>query len=989
MLRTLSRVVIPALLAGALSLPVAHPVGAASCSTVQPPVGDPFPDCSNQQVLNILPPGSNGLTNAVDEATHTPEPHATDQQPMYANLKNVAPNLQAGDIHQYYKDAGFSLAPGDIERTTTFASHPGTVILWDKFGVPHVYGKTRADTEFGAGYAAARDRLFLMDVLRHIGRSRLSQFIGPSPSAFQEDCAIAQVAGYSDQELTYQANLLPQRYTAPFGSTTEGQQVVDDGTNYVAGVNTYIDAAKLDPSLMPVEYAALPAGQTIPQHWNPADIVAVAAIVQSIFAVGGGDEVDSWFLYKALVDKFGATKGFQIWHDLRLQNDAGAPTTLAQPFPYMNGSNSDSASLPGIADLTARASDAAHYVCSSQSIPSSGPPAAAAPTISLNLPALVPGHVPAMSNALLVDAAHSAGGHPIAVFGPQVGYFIPEILHEEDLHGPGIHARGAAFPGTDIYVELGHGTQYAWSATSASSDLIDQRLELICNPATPTTFTPGPLDGQYYWYDGSCTHKMYERTDTEQALTSGAAPYPPQVITFHIERTIHGPVVGRGTAQSPFGAVPVAISVERSTWFDELGAAPAFLEWNDPDIIHGASDFLRAAAKETGTFNWFYLDAKDIAYYSSGRLPQRSPQVNPNFISWGTAPAYEWQGFQVTGCSGGGILTPPGLDSTGASTSGATTTECGSTADWLTADGSTQDPHPHAINPPGGFLTNWNNKQAPQWSAADNNFGFGSIYRVMSLTDRVEATLGSGPATPVAIVNDMEDAGSVDLDGSKLVPPMLAILGPGGKPDERQALKILADWVQPDDLGAHRRESSSDQGSYEQGNAVAIMDALYPNLLHAIFDPWFGHQQAPDSLYSRVTALKPLSNPPGPLGSAYDESAGGWESYINTALRQVNGEPISDAYSQIYCGSVNGSQGNLGRCRDALRDALDATIDQLTRAYGSSDPAQWSCSTTNSGSQCNPKNDYIHFQAVGAQSTDDMHWINRPTFQQVVQFPLP
>ena len=307
----------------------------------------------------------------------------------------------------------------------------------------------------------------------------------------------------------------------------------------------------------------------------------------------------------------------------------------------------------------------------------------------------------------------------------------------------------------------------------------------------------------------------------------------------------------------------------------------------------------------------------------------------------------------------------------------------------MTADGSAQDPHPHAINPPSGFLTNWNNKPAPEWSAADSNFGFGSIYRVMSLTDRVRATLARGPATPVAIVNDMEDAGSVDLDGSKLVPPMLAVLGPGGKPEERRVLGILAGWVQPDDLGAHRRESAGDPNSYQQGNAVAIMDALYPNLVHAIFDPWLGDHNAPGNLYPKVFALKKLSDAPGPVGSAYDESSGGWESYVNTALRQVSGQPINDAASQVYCGSTNGSPGTLSRCRDALRDALDTTIAQLTAAYGTSDPAQWTCNTNNPPGQCNPKNDYIHFQAVGAQSTDPMHWINRPTFQQVVQFPLP
>ena len=41
------------------------------------------------------------------------------------------------------------------------------------------------------------------------------------------------------------------------------------------------------------------------------------------------------------------------------------------------------------------------------------------------------------SNWELVSAKHSANGHPIAVMGPQVGYYVPQILMEEDLHGPG------------------------------------------------------------------------------------------------------------------------------------------------------------------------------------------------------------------------------------------------------------------------------------------------------------------------------------------------------------------------------------------------------------------------------------------------------------------------------------------------------------------------------------------------------------------------
>ena len=65
------------------------------------------------------------------------------------------------------------------------------------------------------------------------------------------------------------------------------------------------------------------------------------------------------------------------------------------------------------------------------------------------------------------------------VAGPQVAYFNPQILMEEDVHAPaaagrpGIDARGASFLGLNLYVQLGRGRDYAWSATSAGQDIID------------------------------------------------------------------------------------------------------------------------------------------------------------------------------------------------------------------------------------------------------------------------------------------------------------------------------------------------------------------------------------------------------------------------------------------------------------------------------------------------------------------------------------
>src|SRR5438093_10818477 len=60
----------------------------------------------------------------------------------------------------------------------------------------------------------------------------------------------------------------------------------------------------------------------------------------------------------------------------------------------------------------------------------------------------------AMSNALLVAGAHTKTGRPIAVFGPQTGYFVPQLLVEKDIHGPDPHAPGVAFAGTDLVLQL-------------------------------------------------------------------------------------------------------------------------------------------------------------------------------------------------------------------------------------------------------------------------------------------------------------------------------------------------------------------------------------------------------------------------------------------------------------------------------------------------------------------------------------------------------
>ena len=66
---------------------------------------------------------------------------------------------------------------------------------------------------FGAGYAGANDRLFLMDVLRHTGRAELASFLGGSNAA--ADAGQWGFAPYTEADLEKQIKIDGDRTWAP------------------------------------------------------------------------------------------------------------------------------------------------------------------------------------------------------------------------------------------------------------------------------------------------------------------------------------------------------------------------------------------------------------------------------------------------------------------------------------------------------------------------------------------------------------------------------------------------------------------------------------------------------------------------------------------------------------------------------------------------------------------------------------------------------
>ena len=115
------------LLAAGLLAP-AHRSALAGCLVEAPPVGAPFVDCSGGQVFNIVPPGENGTYNMADflraQAGQGFPPHTRDQEPLYAGLLDVAPNLKDADIGAFYKDASFLVDLSQAERVERSRSIP-------------------------------------------------------------------------------------------------------------------------------------------------------------------------------------------------------------------------------------------------------------------------------------------------------------------------------------------------------------------------------------------------------------------------------------------------------------------------------------------------------------------------------------------------------------------------------------------------------------------------------------------------------------------------------------------------------------------------------------------------------------------------------------------------------------------------------------------------------------------------------------------------
>ena len=300
-----------------------------------------------------------------------------------------------------------------------------------------------------------------------------------------------------------------------------------------------------------------------------------------------------------------------------------------------------------------------------------------------------------------------------------------------------------------------------------------------------------------------------------------------------IKESVYGPVTGTVTV----GGKPYAVGPRPLARVgDEPAGELAFSDF-DSDRVHSPQQFFEAANELGTTFNMAYIDEKNIAYFSAGRLPKLAPETDPALPTLGTGP-YDWKG-------------------------------------WISLA-----EHPHVVAPANSTLLNWNNKPAPEWGAASDNWAYGPLQRVQMFNG-----FKAGKVTEATDAGVMNKASEEDFR---------ATFGVADDPESARS--------QPEQCHStgHQRGQAAAEVDQErrqpvrQGTAQSGCRggdrAVFDPMEEAVLGPVLGEE-----LLGELKSIAGIDNGPNSGGSSF---GGGWYGYVLKDLRSLLGETVTEPYSR-------------------------------------------------------------------------------------------
>ena len=486
-------------------------------------------------------------------------------------------------------------------------------VLRDAAGIAQIYAETPHDLFLAQGFVHAQERLWQMEVWRHISAGRLSELFGRS--TLDQDRFIRTLgwrqAAQRDLEVL----------------STESLDALDA---YAEGVNAYIDS-----------------------HRGGLGLAFVVTGFQSGLGGIGGYDLEPWTALDSLAWQkvqawqLGGNFGSEVFRML-VDGQLGDPALTDALFPAYP------AGMPvitptGLAGSGGAGARRAARLASEPTAPASGragspgtDPGSAASAwrdvaaIGDEILALagldagdgLAGDHQVGSNNWVVAAGRSASGGALLANDPHLGIAMPSVWFMNGLHCRTVSAAcpydvvGVSFPGVPAVV-LGHNARIAWGATNIDPDVQDLFVETI-DEANPDN---------YLFRGESVPFTVREET----IRVAGGEEY-----FFEIRETGHGPILN---------------SVD-----DRLSEAPPLaLRWTATSEIDGtfeairkvniASNFeeFRAAFATFGSpsQNFVYADVEGhIGYVFPGHVPIRAdPADRGARIRSGSDGKHEWTGM--------------------------------------------------------------------------------------------------------------------------------------------------------------------------------------------------------------------------------------------------------------------------------------------------------------------------------------------------------
>jgi len=479
-----------------------------------------------------------------------------------------------------------------LPQTSGTLSVPGlarpVTVLRDAVGIAHIRAATVDDLFLAQGFVHAQERMWQMEVWRHVSAGRLAELFGESQLDTDRFIRTLGWRGAAERDL---AALEPA-----------ARAVLDA---YVRGVNAWLDQERDSLGL-----AFVVAGVR-PEPWTALDSIAW----QKVQAWNLGGNVDEE-IYRHLADA-----------------QLGDPARTDELFPAYREGAPVIAPTEGVEDGPAEPDAAA--AADGQGAMLTLTEAAGWRAVAGHGDAAVLARGDGLvgdhgigSNNWVIGPSRSTSGGALLANDPHLGISMPSIWFMNGLHCMPVSEAcpyevvGVSFPGVPAVV-LGHNARIAWGATNAGPDVQDLFVERL-DPDDPDRYVHG---------DSSAP---FERRTEEIRVRGG------DTVRHEVRATAHGPIlndVDERLADAPLMSVRWTATAEVDRTFE------AILGLNTA----GDFDAFRASLALYGapTQNFVYADVDGhIGYQFPGRIPirdggdGRGDRPRP-----GDSGTHEWTGW--------------------------------------------------------------------------------------------------------------------------------------------------------------------------------------------------------------------------------------------------------------------------------------------------------------------------------------------------------